>query len=150
MTQSADLERFRRRVEVTLDCHLWTGYLNHHGYGQFRAQGVIWQAHRWIYTQVVGPIPNGLALDHLCRVRNCVNPTHLEPVTSRQNTMRSPVANAAIRAAATHCTSGHELSGDNLYVDPKGYRRCRACVRRWAREYKERRRGSKVEGATTD
>lgn len=100
----------------------------------------MWQAHRWIYTQRVGPIPEGMQLDHLCRVRACANPAHLEPVTSRQNTMRSPIANAAVRASATHCESGHEFSGANLYIDPNGYRRCRACIRRWAAESKERRR----------
>jgi HNH endonuclease len=120
------------------ECWEWTGSRNHAGYG------VIWyggspadggrgyRAHRVAYELFVGPIPDGLSLDHLCRVKHCVNPEHLEPVTQRENIMRSPVAVAALQAARTHCIHGHPFAGDNLriYTRRKGVERvCRTCER---------------------
>jgi hypothetical protein len=76
--------------EPNTGCWLWTGYVDRHGYGQFKGakQG---SAHRWSYEYHAGPIPEGLQLDHLCRVRSCVNPAHLEPVTCRVNVSRGLV-----------------------------------------------------------
>jgi hypothetical protein len=79
-----------------------------------------------------------LQIDHLCRVRHCVNPAHMEPVTPRENILRSPVALAAINARKTHCPQGHPLSGANLYRTPQGFRACRECRRKSDRESKRR------------
>lgn len=108
-------------------CWLWTAGLSPKGYGRFRDAARIWRAHRYAFTALVGTIPDGLQLDHLCRVRHCVNPQHLEPVTNRENTRRGESV-AAQRARQTHCLRGHELSGANLYVWPRnGRRACRTC-----------------------
>lgn len=78
-------ERFQEAVNKTSSCWLWTQHLNDDGYGTFRAGGKSWLAHRWSYTQEVGPIPSGLGIDHRCHVHACVNPAHLRPATQKQN-----------------------------------------------------------------
>ena len=107
-------------------CWIWTGIINGYGYGQVIDHGRRPMAHRKMYETLVGPIPEGLTLDHLCRVHACVNPGHLEPVTIRENTLRGNTTPAA-NAAKTHCLRGHPLAGDNLYRTPDGRRQCRAC-----------------------
>ena len=87
-----DAERFWAMVQKTSTCWLWTGSLKVEGYGHFRADGGMWRAHRWAYENGVGPIPAGLTLDHLCRVRACVRPSHLEPVTQGENNRRGRLA----------------------------------------------------------
>lgn len=84
-------ERFWSKVARTSSgCLVWTGYCNENGYGYFRIDHErIYRAHRFAYQMEVGPIPDGLELDHLCRVRNCVNPEHLEPVTAVENMRRA-------------------------------------------------------------
>lgn len=118
-------ERFFDRVQKADDgCWLWTGFINHGGYGRFsisHTQGVM--AHRWAYEHWVGPIPDGLTIDHLCRVTRCVNPEHLEPVTIQVNEQRA----AAHNATKTHCKHGHEFTPENTRVLPNGRRECRAC-----------------------
>ena len=93
-------DTFWSRVEKTADgCWLWTSTIVWNGYGQFRIDNRRVYAHRFAYEQVNGTIPAGLDLDHLCRVRRCVNPAHLEPVTRRENLRRGRVARG-IEAAA--------------------------------------------------
>lgn len=87
-------------------------------------------AHRLAYEELRGPIPSGLELDHKCRVRGCVNPWHLEPVTTAEN-IRRGIGRPAENARKAVCLRGHPLSGDNLYRSPSGLggRRCRSCRR---------------------
>lgn len=124
------IDRFVRRVHFTGTCWLWTGGLNKAGYGNFHHETTV-RAHRWIYQLSVGPIPPGLQLDHLCRVRRCVNPDHLEPVTAQTNVLRGDGL-AAINARKTHCVRGHAFVASNIssYVDPtRPVRKCLTCQR---------------------
>ena len=108
-------------------CWIWKGRLKTTGYGRVWTEGRrSVPAHVAIYKLLVGPIPDGLFLDHLCRVRACVNPDHLEPVTNRENLLRGNTF-VARNVAVTHCPQGHPYAGDNLYVRPNGKRHCRAC-----------------------
>ncbi len=99
-------ERFLAKVCISTEgCAEWAGRINPNGYGEFSVGGRNGMAHRWAYEHFVGPIPEGLQLDHLCRNRRCVLPAHLEPVTGRENKARSPFANQH----KTHCKFGHPL-----------------------------------------
>lgn len=100
--------------------------LNANGYGTWQVEGRRVLAHRWAFTHLVGPIPDGLGLDHLCRNRACVNPGHLEPVTQRVNTLRGE-GPAARNSAKTECLRGHPFTPENTYVTPDGRRMCRTC-----------------------
>lgn len=120
-------ERFWARVDRRSDveCWLWTGALNDEGYGQF-GYPIPRNVHIVAYEDLVGPVPDGHQLDHLCKVRHCVNPAHLEPVTQRVNWERSDCP-SRINADKTHCKRGHPLAGDNLGHKPNGQRVCRKC-----------------------
>ena len=134
------LARVERRIKKTEACWEWTG-ARATGYGQVWFEGRVQQAHRIVYEALIGPIPEGFELDHLCRNRCCVNPAHLEPVTSRENTMRG-VGPTAINAAKTHCKRGHPLSPGNVYTRPgTNGRECLTCkrtVHRGGRSYRPR------------
>lgn len=126
------MERFVAKVRVIPcgGCWEWTAYKNQDGYGQFTiSHHNDAPAHRWYYEQVVGPVPDKLQLDHLCRNRSCVNPNHLEPVTNRENTIRGRSPELARRrwASYTHCKHGHEYTPENTRIDTAGNRRCRQC-----------------------
>jgi len=88
-TRKTSTERFWDRVEKTDTCWLWTGSKTQGGYGQLSVDGVCVGAHRIAYRLLIGPYPAGYHIDHLCRVRNCVNPDHLEAVTVAENLRRS-------------------------------------------------------------
>jgi hypothetical protein len=107
-------------------CWLWTA-AKVYGYGKFRFDGRQWRAHRWAYTRFVGPIPEGLTIDHLCCVKGCVNPRHLEPVTNRENNARCPTSPATINRNKTHCNRGHEFNYTNTRLIKGGGRACRKC-----------------------
>ena len=114
------------------ECWLWIGAKNSRGYGNFRSRS----AHVEAFELEVGPIPEGLTIDHLCSNRVCVKPSHLEPVTLRENIRRHT-------AKTTHCIRGHPLSGDNIRLArrPDGMRRrCRKCAAELHREAKRRKR----------
>lgn len=112
-------------------CHLWTGCLSADGYAVLRIdRGNVYMA-RWIYERECGPISENLEPDHLCRVRNCVNTDHLEPVTHRVNVLRGE-SFAAINARKTHCPQGHEYTPENIRRQRNGGRLCRTCHNRYA------------------
>ena len=138
------LARFWSRVSKMQqgDCWLWQGSLCTKGYARFTAQMTQFQAHRISYMIHHGPIPDGLVCDHLCRVRHCVNPAHLEPVTSAENTRRGDIANVrrAEKAAMTHCKRGHPFSAENVFFHKKtGKRACRECKRMHHRNWYSRK-----------
>jgi len=128
-----------RRPELG-PCWIWTAGLAE-GYGQFRYPGGH-SAYRYAYELLVGPVPEGLQLDHLCRNRACVNPAHLEPVTALVNQHRGETI-AARNAAKTHCPQGHEFTPENTYVNSKGSRECLICRRITYREAQRRARARK-------
>ena len=120
-------ERFWYRVNKTESCWLWTGPLATLGYGRMRFEGRTYPAHRLAYILVKGSVPDDLPLDHLCRIPLCVNPDHLEPVTTRINTLRG-ISPAAQNAVKTHCPQGHPYSETNTQRF-RGKRRCATCHR---------------------
>lgn len=118
-------------------CWIWLGGLNGAGYGRINKNQ---RAHRKVYEHLVGPIPKGLELDHLCRIRSCVNPAHLEPVTHGENLERGVNTAIHLERNRTHCPRGHPYEPWNLVpsVLKKGRRDCLICSRRRAKEQKER------------
>jgi hypothetical protein len=135
------MERFMSHAEVDpdTDCWMWTGALRDGRYGAFSPEGrrgSLAMAHRWIYEQMVGPIPEGQQLDHfVCARTSCVNPDHVRPTSARENTVRS-TGPAAINLAKTHCKNGHEFTPENTRILSDGERRCRTCVRERMRAYR--------------
>lgn len=136
-------DNFWQRVNMLGDCWVWLGPTDQNGYGQLTRNGRIKKAHRYAYEQSIGEIPAGLSLDHLCRVRECVRPSHLEPVTTRENVLRG-VGPTAINAAKDQCVNGHPFDKANTQIRPGGGRRCRACHRDHQREYRRRHRDGEV------
>jgi hypothetical protein len=123
-----NIDHFWAKVNKGEGCWLWSGKLNHAGYGRFTLNKKCILAHRIAYETCIGSIPEGLVLDHLCRNRACVNPTHLEPVTRRENVKRGDYSmNGEHMRKRTHCPKGHPLSGNNLYFAPNGSRHCKLC-----------------------
>ena len=118
-------ERFWAKVNKTASCWLWLAARVSTGYGYFgiSAERLV-LAHRYAYELLVGPIPTGLEIDHLCRVRTCVNPLHLQAVTHIENVRRG--RGGEWWAAKTHCPQGHPYSGRNL-IQHHGSRFCRIC-----------------------
>jgi hypothetical protein len=132
---AAPFDRFVDKVDIAdSGCWEWTGWTNGVHYGKFFASTEARKvyAHRWLWEQVVGPIPDGLTIDHLCRNTLCVNPDHLEPVTTGVNTARGTAYERAIeyQRAKTHCPQGHEYTLENTYRwHGVGGRMCRKCSR---------------------
>jgi hypothetical protein len=145
MAKRGAVDRFAEKVALTdSGCLEWIAGTAGNGYGHFhttqtpdeKARDVY--AHRWSYEHHLGPIPEGLHIDHLCRNTRCVNPDHLEAVTQRVNTLRG-TAPTAINAAKTHCPQRHGYTAENTYTDREGYRHCRTC-RRLADQRRQPRR----------
>jgi hypothetical protein len=135
----SDLDRFWSKVEPTGSCWFWTGPKDSHGYGCFKVAGKNLGAHRCAYRILAGVIPRGLQIDHLCRIRMCVNPDHMELVTAVENTRRG-FNPAAMNARKTHCSRGHAFDEGNTRLLPQGSRACRTCKNGANRAYKARRR----------
>lgn len=119
-------EKFWNKVNKTPTCWLWQGVLGGGGYGRIFVEGKMRQAHRYSYILHGGAIPPGFHLDHICRVRHCVNPAHLEPVTPTENKLRG-IGITAIEARQKFCKRGHEFTQENTYLTPQGWRRCKTC-----------------------
>jgi hypothetical protein len=156
---SSDEERFW--AKVTKDgpvpasrpdlgpCWVWTAGKRWNGYGHFNfnraGQPPSTVAHKFAYETLVGPVPDGLQLDHLCRVRHCVNPAHLEPVPQVVNIFRGEAFSAQNRRK-THCSKGHPFDGANTAWrqrhDGRWHRRCKTCHRAAQRALKARKRGT--------
>lgn len=118
-------------------CWDWLGAKNSRGYGSMtngRRSSML--THRKAYEVIVGEIPHGLTIDHLCFNKVCVNTDHMEPVTSEENSRRAS-------ARITHCKQGHPLSGDNMRMKHRRSGRidrvCRSCERKWKQELRERK-----------
>jgi hypothetical protein len=110
-----------RRFEDVSGCWVWTGPIEKDGYGTVRIAGKKIRVHRLVYTLLVGDIPDGLVLDHLCRVRACANPAHLDPVTFAVNSARNS------HSLKTECFRGHPFTPENTYVRYGTQRTCRTC-----------------------
>lgn len=117
---------FATNSHPATDCIVWTGAQNSKGYGCLVIDGVGQLAHRVAWEDVNGPIPDGMTIDHLCRVRCCVNADHMEVVTVAENNRRKRRA----RGVGDVCKHGHRLdSPDAIYVRKSGATECRACIR---------------------
>lgn len=128
MTKMTPNERLLSKIDKTTDCWEWTGTIGVYGYGKIYIEGKHKRAHRAVYESLVGEIPKGLVLDHLCRNRSCVNPDHLEPVTSKENLLRGDTL-ASQNSTKTHCLRGHIFDDKNTYYKKNGNggRACREC-----------------------
>ena len=136
-------------IQISDTCWHWTGRITTFGYGEVtkgsRINGTnrTYRAHRLAYETLVGPIPDGMELDHLCKNRRCVNPSHLEPVSHAENHRRANCSrNGAHERTKTHCPQGHPYMGENLYISQtrRGTpaRRCRTCQRRHGFTYRHK------------
>jgi hypothetical protein len=162
MRMELKLEKLWNRVEVTGFCWLWKGNCNPEGYGSQWWEGRNQKAHRVIYTLLVGPIPEGAQLDHLCRVRNCVNPDHVEPVTHAVNQSRKKAkwakpkdttpSKEAQRKAAGLCKKGHVLAEvgvlESVRSNGSVRKQCRLCQHNVQERYR-RKKGLPERGRVT-
>lgn len=140
MNVRTPLERWLDRVDKSETCWLWTGRRNANGYGTFDLGYGSVLAHRFGYEAFVGPIPDSLPLDHLCRVHHCVRPAHLEPVSHRENNLRG------FWGQREACKSGHPYVEGSYRLAPGKYgyqvRRCRICERESQARYQARKRAA--------
>lgn len=149
------LDRLADKMLVGDGCWEWTGATQPNGYGYFHVGSLtdgsdrMEYAHRVVYEALVGPIPEGLTLDHqchnesaceggpLCPHRRCVRPAHLEPASDEENKRRGRHTNG--NARKTHCQRGHPFTPENTSVTTTGARRCRPCAKEYQREYRRDR-----------
>ena len=133
-TRDTVLDRTLRNHVGSNECWPWEGGRDRRGYGIAWRDGKHLGAHRLVYEHLVGAIPAGLTLDHLCQNPSCVNPIHLEPVPLKENIQR-------YHRLKTHCLRGHELTPDNLIRRTSGWRMCRRCANEASKRYRGRNRG---------
>ena len=119
-------QRFWAKVDKVWEHWLWKRGRDGPGYGKLKVNGKSVGAHRYAYELLVGPVPAAMELDHLCRIRHCVNPDHLEVVTRKENILRGS-SPSAVHARQTHCVHGHEFTEANTIhrVNGRGCRRCK-------------------------
>jgi hypothetical protein len=143
---TATIDRIMAKVsmEPNSGCWLWLEATDLKGYALMIVNGKTKRVHRLAYESLVGPIPDGLQLDHLCRVRCCVNPKHLEPVTNRENGRRGIASqvNSDRQKAATHCRRGHPYDSQSKRTN--GSRECKVCAKN--NQDKMRGRRKRVDG----
>ena len=140
LPEEVHIERFWAKVDKSGDCWIWQGSKTN-GYGVCSFMGRHTRAHRVSYELLVGPIPEGLHMDHLCCVRDCVNPDHLEPVTQAENNRRMLHWNTKKDA----CPRGHEYDGVAYRGDGSPFRFCKECARETKRRYKARKKAERLE-----
>lgn len=145
--KATPLERFMAKIEkVESGCWIWKAFIDRDGYGLFsksHRQSVM--AHRFSHEAHTGPIPDGFQIDHLCRVRACVNLAHLEAVTPHENWLRG-FNQPAINARKTHCKNGHAFDETNTRHSRRNgnpSRSCAACRRPYEREWMRRHRAER-------
>ena len=126
--KTADQRFDEKWVDSLVGCHIWVACRMKKGYGKFGLDGASVLAHRFSYARAFGPIPEGLVIDHICRVHQCINPLHLEPVTQKVNMERGEWA------TKTHCPAGHEYNEENTHVWKGRQRHCRICDAKRHRE----------------
>lgn len=123
-TMKKTIEHHIKTIKKIDGCWIWQGSVDSKGYGQLMSNGIVWRAHRFFYTNLVGEIPVDYQIDHLCKKKLCVNPEHLEAVTQTENIERSGAWN--YNKAKTHCPQGHEYTSENtLFRQNK--RTCKTC-----------------------
>jgi len=129
-------QRIARNITIDANgCWRWQMAISSEGYGRIDTE----YAHRFSYAAYVGTIPDGLELDHLCRVRDCVNPAHLEPVTRAVNVRRGNAPNAILSRLGV-CIRGHQMTPENTYYRPDGAgKQCRICIRIRSQRQQQRR-----------
>jgi hypothetical protein len=136
----------RKHIEARVitprpDCKIWANACDR-GYGRISIGGKVFRVHRVVWELEHGPIPDGLTIDHLCRVRNCVNTEHMELVTPEVNNARAQ----RFVALSTHCSNGHEWTPENTIVEPKR-RRCRTCQDEYNADRNRRRKAARAAAA---
>jgi hypothetical protein len=136
-----DRNRFISHInQMPHGCWIWKGSPDRCGYGQMRLNGKRPMAHNISWWMFVGEIPKDKEIDHICEVRLCVNPTHLQALTHKENVNKGKGL-GAVNTRKTHCKQGHPLSGDNLRYDKGRYgmrRNCKTCQKKWHAEYYKR------------
>jgi hypothetical protein len=129
--------------DLATHCWVWTAAKSSRGYGEIKLGGVQSSPYRVVYEWLVGTIPYGLVLDHLCQNRLCVNPAHMEPVTPGENTLRGQ-SPQALNRLKTHCPQGHPYDEANtIYLPDSAGRRCRICRDGYYAEHREHLRALK-------
>lgn len=124
--ESFRFDKFLDRIVTDGECIIFTGTKSPQGYGSFQsANRVRMQAHRISYQVFVGPLIDGLVIDHICRNRLCVRPDHLRQVTHQVNILAG-VGATAVHAKKTHCVNGHEYTTENTHRTRHG-RACKIC-----------------------
>ena len=140
-----DISRFIQKIRVADNgCWEWLSAKRKAGYGLFSVSGHQQYAHRFSYERFRGLIPSHLQIDHLCRNTSCVNPAHLEVVTSHENTARGN-GQSALNMRKTECKAGHLFTEDNTYYTRDQRRQCRACHREYDRQRVPRHRSVTAE-----
>lgn len=131
--------RFLTYVQLGDGCWIWGGDVGGTTapYGRFWYRGKTRRAHKWLWEFFNGPVPEDLVLHHMCEVKVCVRPDHLEATTSQGNTLASDTL-ARRNALKTHCKRGHEFSEANTRTDKRGSRVCKTCMRQHRKNWKER------------